>query len=112
MKNRCTNQKYEGFSRYGGRGISYDQSWETFENFLRDMGQPPPGMSLDRIDNDRGYCADNCRWATPTQQTRNRGIAKTVEINGEIVALAEAAKMLGISYSALHHRVERGRPLA
>lgn len=72
MKNRCTNPSHEGFHRYGGRGIVFDPRWGKFENFLADMGERPEGCTLDRIDPNGNYAADNCRWATPLQQRHNR----------------------------------------
>jgi hypothetical protein len=58
---------------YGGRGIAVeDPRWLQFENFLADMGEPPPGLTLDRRDNERGYCKENCRWATRIEQRNNR----------------------------------------
>ncbi len=72
MKTRCTNINSEDYPNYGGRGIMVCDRWSAFENFLEDMGERPPGRSIDRIDNDGNYEPTNCRWATPTQQRHNR----------------------------------------
>ncbi len=75
MKTRCLNPKHEAFDRYGGRGITVCDRWLCFENFLNDMGVRPIGKTLDRRDNDLGYFKENCRWATPLEQTLNRRCA-------------------------------------
>ena len=72
MLTRCTNPKFKQWADYGGRGITIDPQWYRFENFLADMGEPPPGLTLDRKDNDLGYSPGNCRWATPTEQRNNQ----------------------------------------
>jgi hypothetical protein len=72
MVNRCTNPRNASWPRYGGRGITVCAEWLKFENFLRDMGENPPGLSIDRKDNGKGYSPENCRWATPAQQVANR----------------------------------------
>ena len=72
MLKRCYYVRGSDYSYYGGRGIKVCQRWHKFENFLDDMGDPPTGMTLDRINNDGDYEPGNCRWATRKQQTLNR----------------------------------------
>jgi hypothetical protein len=73
MMQRCYNPKNRRYSSYGGRGIAVCVRWKSFENFISDMGlKPSADLSIDRIDNDKGYSPDNCRWATRSQQQNNK----------------------------------------
>lgn len=72
MRSRCNLDGRDNSDRYREKGVSYDARWESFEIFLRDMGERPHGMTLDRWpDRDGNYGPSNCRWATPVEQARN-----------------------------------------
>ena len=72
MLERCRSPQHHAYDRYGGRGITVCDRWLVFENFLADMGECPSGYSLDRINNDGNYEPSNCRWATDSEQNKNR----------------------------------------
>jgi hypothetical protein len=72
MMQRCYDKKNQAYKNYGGRGIKVDQRWHTFENFYKDVGDPPKDKTLDRTNNDGIYEPDNWRWATRSQQNKNR----------------------------------------
>jgi len=72
MKQRCLNPRNKNFKHYGARGITVCQRWMNFENFISDMGFRPHRLTLERVNNDRGYEPDNCKWATYKEQSANK----------------------------------------
>lgn len=112
MKRRCQEPTDPAYPRYGGRGIKVCERWQSFESFYADMGERPPGTSLDRIDNDGPYSPENCRWASIKEQNRNTRHLRILELNGERRCLTEWAERLGISRATLSDRICRGWPVA
>jgi hypothetical protein len=109
MKARCLNPRNPAYASYGGRGIEICKDWrESFIMFRRDMGEPSPGMEIDRIDNDKGYSPENCRWATCAEQSRNRRSARLLEINGTTKSMSEWAAETGISIGTVWSRLRLG----
>lgn len=105
MMQRCYNKKNKSFKHYGGRGIKVCERWKrSFVLFALDMGNPPKGMSLDRIENDKDYCPENCKWSTQKEQTRNTRANVMVKWHGKEMCLSELAEFLGINYFSLHSR--------
>lgn len=88
MLARCRYIDRDVEAKHAARGISVCERWHDFGNFLSDMGERPDGMTLDRIDNDGDYTPSNCRWATPTEQARNRRNARLTYETAVEVAIA------------------------
>lgn len=100
MRRRCSDQNDKRWGRYGGRGIRVCARWDDYANFLVDMGEPPFGLSLDRINNDGNYEPANCRWATPAQQARNAKNAKITEDVAQAIRRERAGGASGHSVAA------------
>lgn len=92
MRDRCNNPNSSSYAEYGGRGINVCERWDDFSLFLEDMGSRPEGLSLDRIDPDKGYEPSNCRWANSSVQVHNQRKRKT---NGDYNS---TSKLKGVSY--------------
>lgn len=101
MVARCEIKSATGYDRYGAKGVKVCDRWKNFENFLADMGEPPAGMSIDRIDGALGYEPENCRWATRQQQNENRKSVRWIEFDGKRMNVAQWARHLGINKSTL-----------
>jgi hypothetical protein len=99
MRKRCSDLKDPD---YGGRGISICERWESYENFLSDMGEPPVSMSLERKNNELGYSPENCRWATQKEQTRNTRRTRLISWRGRTQSLASWAEEIGCSYRFMY----------
>lgn len=107
MKTRCDADR--GHPDYISRGITVCTEWaESFDVFLRDMGDRPPGTSIDRIDNSKGYFPGNCRWANASQQANNRRSSHTAHAFGRTQTLMEWSKETGIPFQTIRHRLLRG----
>jgi len=98
MIQRCCNPNNPKFPVYGGRGIEVCDKWKSFEGFIEDMGSPPDGLSIDRIDVNGGYCKSNCRWATAKEQANNRTDNVLVDLDGKQMTLKQAAEKAGVRY--------------
>lgn len=96
---------------YSDRGITVCERWKSFTNFLADMGQPEPGYTLDRIENDRGYEPGNCQWADRKQQARNTRRNVVLSFDGRQQSLAAWAEEFGVSYWKLYSRYKYGWPV-
>ena len=105
---RATNPKCSTYDRYGGRGIGVCDRWRKFENFLEDMGRRPKDYTIERIDNDKGYSLDNCKWDTRVNQARNRRSSRFIIIDGVTRVLSEWLIYLNLSGSTFHRRRKRG----
>lgn len=72
LRSRCNNPKNKDYARYGGRGIYVCERWNSFEYFLEDMGEQPPGLTIERVNNDGPYAPWNCKWVTHKEQSQNQ----------------------------------------
>jgi len=94
--------------RYRDRGITVCERWYIFENFLADMGEAPPGLTIERENNDGPYSPSNCCWATRATQSENTCQTIKVVVNGETMSLTRACKILGKNYSTVYSKFYRG----
>ena len=109
MVSRCRYSNTKDAHRYKDRGIKVCEEWLKFEAFFADMGKrPSPIHSLDRIDNDGDYTPENCRWATPEEQSNNRANNRYFTYKGKKKTVAQWSREFGVSYSMLAGRLKRG----
>ena len=108
MKQRCLNRNDKNYKNYGGRGITICPEWLTFINFYKDMGEKPKDKSIDRINNNSGYCKSNCRWATPKEQMNNTRRNHLIDYRNKIQTMKQWSEELGIKYVTLQTRIRKG----
>lgn len=109
MRRRCFQTNSKVFERYGGRGIEISHDWDCFYTFLSDIGRRPSGdYSLERIDNNKGYSKDNCRWASRIEQQNNRRNTLVVEYLGIKKPLREWCRDFGIDrFCTIEKRIKK-----
>lgn len=108
MRGRCSNPKYRHFKCYGGRGITVCQRWNSFARFLKDMGYPKSGQTLDRINNNGNYSPENCRWASRKQQANNRRTTRLLTFYNKTMSLSAWSMEMGLSKCAVGARLKAG----
>ena len=109
IKQRCKNPNNKQFKDYGGRGITYPEKWEGFMGFREDIGATyKKGLIIDRVDVDKSYSKENCRWVTRKESSRNKRKHVRVEYQGKKMILVEYAELTGMNYGTLKSRYNRG----
>lgn len=107
MKSRCLNPNDKSYKNYGGRGIKVCESWQkSFTSFINDMGwRPNNKYSIERIDYNKDYCPENCKWVLKSEQSKNCRRVKLIAYNGKEHCLTDLCKLLNLPYSTMRHRV-------
>ena len=106
---RCHNPNDKDYKNYGGRGIYVEERWLSFPNFLEDMGPSfQEGLTINRIDNNGPYSRENCEWATPEQQSKNKRSSRLIVTKYGRLTIADTAKLAGLPMSLLYQRINRG----
>lgn len=109
MKDRCRNPKNASYPNYGGRGIRVCERWiESYETFYADMGPRPKGHSIERVDANGSYEAENCRWATSKEQANNRRSSRYLTIDGVTKTIANWADESGVNFHVVYSRLRNG----
>jgi len=109
MRARCHNPKNHAYKNYGGRGIFVCSDWlNDFDKFYEDMGPRLEGMDLDRIDNEKGYCKENCRWVTRIENLRNMRKTVLFNVNGTMMKIHQIAEVTGQKLSTIKYRISSG----
>lgn len=107
MRRRCSDTNYRSYPWYGGRGIKVCKRWGRFEVFLKDMGERPPGKTLDRINPDGAYKPSNCRWATWVEQGSGRRNNRVVEFEGRKAPLSVLCRGANLPYATVLARLDK-----
>ena len=105
MRSRCLNPSHTAYHNYGGRGITICERWASYDLFVVDMGLAPKGCSLDRVDNLKGYYAENCRWASIKEQLNNQRRNVKLTLNGRTQTASQWANELGLQPGTVLKRI-------
>lgn len=109
MQSRCKQESHNRFAKYGGRGIAICEAWNSYEQFYKDMGERPSAShQIDRIDNDGNYCPENCRWATRSEQARNKSNTVMIEFRGEVRSAHDWGELVGMNGKSIAQRIRKG----
>lgn len=109
MIQRCTNPNNTSYHRYGGRGIKVCKRWRNFLLFIEDVGvKPTPNHTLERKNNDKGYCPENVRWATFKEQHSNREDSRFLTLGSKCLSLPEWSALTGLPQHCIRSRLKRG----
>jgi hypothetical protein len=113
MLSRCNNPKATQYENYGGRGIDVCNRWKDFRNFFEDMGEKPGReYQIDRIDNNKGYCKENCEWATHKEQMRNTRRNRYVTEFGVTRICKDWISLLEVSHASFYYHLDKGRSIS
>lgn len=108
MKSRCLNRNDQAYKNYGGRGITIDPKWQTFQNFLEDMGERTPTQSIERLEVDGNYTPSNCIWLEKNLQSKNTRSTVSITIEGETQNLTYWLNKFNVSHASYNKRIQRG----
>ena len=108
MLARCSMRDKVRFDDYAGRGITVSNELRDFKTFHSILGDRPKGKTLDRIDNDKGYTADNIKWATQKEQQRHKRSSRLLELDGVTRCASEWCEVLGIPWGRVKYRLNHG----
>lgn len=109
MRARCSNPKLKEYPRYGGRGITVCERWQSYENFLADMGRRPSLQhTIDRIDVNQGYFKENCKWSTNVEQANNRTKHTYLEVDGVVKTQAQWLRQFNVKKPTFKTRLRNG----
>lgn len=108
MLRRCNKKDHRAYKDYGGRGIKVCKRWHSVEKFYKDMGEKPEGLTLDRVDNNKGYNKKNCRWATNEEQANNRRDNVFITAFGQTMTVAQWSRKVSVNETTIARRLRAG----
>ena len=112
MRARCSNLKSPDYKNYGGRGIRVCERWclpegQGFRNFIDDMGEPLPNMTIERVDVNGDYSPDNCTWITNEAQANNRRTTHYLTLDGVTMNIMQWSKYAGVDRGMIYDRLNK-----